>query len=169
MPYVTGGWWAAPTHATIAHPYGNRHLERQKQAGHNSLLQPALSGRGDRIRTYDLLTPSQTRYQTAPRPVTMLSFSRFLGACPDSRAVDLSGQGSVGLYWTRVAVPRVLGQGEYTYGIASPADALSRLAPAVFTSACALCPSGRPGPRADAGCPPPVRRAPVDRWESVPL
>lgn len=26
-------------------------------------------GRGDRTRTYDLLTPSQTRYQTAPRPV----------------------------------------------------------------------------------------------------
>ena len=26
-------------------------------------------GRGDRVRTYDLLTPSQTRYQTAPHPV----------------------------------------------------------------------------------------------------
>ena len=33
---------------------------------------PISNGRGDRIRTYDPWTPRPVRYQTAPRPDTLL-------------------------------------------------------------------------------------------------
>ena len=38
-------------------------------------LRPRLSGRGERIRTSDLLNPIQARYQTAPHPVGSYNYS----------------------------------------------------------------------------------------------
>ena len=48
----------------------------KKRPLHNSLSCRGFRGRGDRIRTYDLLTPSQTLCQAELRPVNFVAGSR---------------------------------------------------------------------------------------------
>ena len=48
----------------------------KKSPLHNSLSCRGFRGRGDRIRTYDLLTPSQTLCQAELRPVNFVAGSR---------------------------------------------------------------------------------------------
>ena len=55
----------------------------------NSFGPHAFSGRGDKIRTCDLLTPSQTRYQAAPRPEAR-EYNRDVGI---SGPIDRIGEG----------------------------------------------------------------------------
>ena len=51
-------------------------LRPKKRPLHNSLSRRGFRGRGDRIRTYDLLTPSQTLCQAELRPVKFVAGSR---------------------------------------------------------------------------------------------
>ena len=51
-------------------------LVSKKRLLHNSLSRRSFRGRGDRIRTYDLLTPSQTLCQAELRPVNFVAGSR---------------------------------------------------------------------------------------------
>ena len=45
-------------------------VSNKKESLGNSLYDLVLNGRGDRIRTCDLVLPKHPRYQAAPRPAT---------------------------------------------------------------------------------------------------
>ena len=61
---------------SIACQQGLSEQTPKKRPLHNSLSCRGFRGRGDRIRTYDLLTPSQTLCQAALRPVKFVAGSR---------------------------------------------------------------------------------------------
>ena len=61
----------------------------RRKPGYMARLSPVKPGRGERIRTSDLLNPIQTRYQAAPRPAVPKSNS--YGANGASAAKSVAG------------------------------------------------------------------------------
>ena len=67
---------AVVIYMSIACHQGLSEQTPKKRLLHNSLSRRSFRGRGDRIRTYDLLTPSQTLCQAELRPVKFAAGSR---------------------------------------------------------------------------------------------